>query len=587
MSVMNRGFFITVLLAAATAVGGDAAMAAETGAVPPTPPQLWADYDPDAGDFEEEIVREETRNGIQERESFITAHVLGEKVRVYCIYKVKEAATKAPGLLNVHGWMGTASIDQGYVNDGWAVMSFDYCGEMPNRPRFTRYPERLRHANMTGPVVHSHRPDRSSIADPSQASDYVWYAIQRRVVSYLSRQKEVDPVRLGAKGYSYGGTLMWPLATDPRIKAVVAYFGIGWNEYYRNKGVWMYAVPPVAPPKSPGEEIFLSAIAPEAHVPFITAATLWLNGSNDHHGGHERALESFKLFKPGVPRAYAIQARGHHNTERIEQDTKMWLEKHVLGKDVFWPAQPASALRLDADGVPELVVTPASPERVKSVEIYYALKDAVSFNRSWRDVPSIRRGDSWVASLPVMNIDDYVFGCANVFYDTTLVLSTEFNAAIPATLGPHAKATDRRADSFTSGRDGMAWTDVAEVEGVGGITGFRATDNRKGTRTENLGDPKWQAPPGGRLEFKFYCTEPQRLVVTAGNFAGEIEITASDAWQSKTIEPGVLVRKGGTEPLKDWASVSSVHFGPAAGADITKVIFAEFLWAGPQPAPRD
>jgi hypothetical protein len=250
---------------------------------------------------------------------------------------------------------------------------------------------------------------------------------------------------------------------------------------------------------------------------------------------------------------------------------------------VFWPAQPASTIRLDANGVPELVVKPASPERVKSVEIYYAVKEPVSFNRSWRDVPSARSGDSWGASLPVMNTDDYVFGYANVFYDTTLVLSTEFNAAIPAKLGPHAKATDRRADSFTSGRDGMSWTDVAEVEGVGGIKGFRATDNRKGTRTENLGDPKWQAPPGAQLEFKFYCTEPQRLVVTAGNFAGEIEITASDAWQSKTIAPSDLARKGSTEPMKNWVGVSSLHFGPAAGSDITKVIFAEFRWAKAEP----
>jgi len=114
--------------------------------------------------------------------------------------------------------------------------------------------------------------------------------------------------------------------------------------------------------------------------------------------------------------------------------------------------------------------------------------------------------------------------------------------------------------------------------------GFRATDNRKGTRTENLGDPKWQAPPGARLEFKFYCTEPQRLVVTAGSFAGEIEIPASDAWQSKTIEPSALVRKGSTEPMKDWASATSLQFGPAAGSDITKVIFAEFRWTAPEPA---
>ena len=223
----------------------------------PTPPDVWKDYDPDAGDFHEEIVREETRDGIRSRESFISAFVLGAEVRVYCLYAVKVGATRAPGLLNVHGWMGAPSIDRAYVDDGWAVMSFDYCGKTGDRPRFTKYPEPLKHGNMDramGGAVHSTTPDGQPITDPRQSSDYLWYAIQRRVVSYLERQPEVDRTRLGAKGYSYGGTLMWNLGTDPRIKAVVAYFGIGWNEYYRSKQVWMYDRRSDPPPRSPGNE---------------------------------------------------------------------------------------------------------------------------------------------------------------------------------------------------------------------------------------------------------------------------------------------------------------------------------------------
>jgi hypothetical protein len=56
-----------------------------------------------------------------------------------------------------------------------------------------------------------------------------------------------------------------------------------------------------------------------------------------------------------------MQVRGHHNTEKIGQDCKMWLEKYVLGKEVFWPAHPKAELALDAEGVPALVVTPHSP----------------------------------------------------------------------------------------------------------------------------------------------------------------------------------------------------------------------------------
>jgi len=559
------------------------------------PPQVWADYDPDKGEFKQEIVKEESKGGMVYRESYVSAYVRGEEIRVYCQYKVRAGAANAPGLLNVHGWMGAPSIDKSYVEDGWAVMTYDYCGNNGKRAHYTKYPAKLSHCNMDrafGTTIRSTTPDKKSITDPKQTSDYVWYAIQRRVLSYLEQQKEVDRSRLGAKGYSYGGTLMWPLATDPRIKAVVAHFGIGWNDYYRAKQVWMYRQPTIEPEKSPGEKIFLAGIAPEAYVPYITAATLFLNGSNDHHGGHERGLESFKMFRQGVPWAFAIQARGHHNTEKIGQDCKMWLEKHVLNKEVFWPGHPKSEIKLDPDGIPLLMVSPASPERVKKVEIFYALKSPCSFARSWRDAACIRKADTWVGTMPVMNVDDYVFGYANINYDTTVVLSTDFNAAIPSKLG-NAKATDQKSNVISTANEGMsAWTNIAEVEGPGGIRGFRSTNNQRGSGTEKLNDPKWQAPPDGQLGFTFYCTEPQTVILTAGDHHnGEIEITASDDWQEMVVNAGQLINRHNNQPMRDWSKVGKIHFRPKQASDLTKVIFAEFKWvrsvnAGADSTPK-
>lgn len=551
----------------------------------PGPMEIWSAYDPAAGDFREEIVREETTDGVYRRESYISVPVLGEDVRVYCVYAVKAGAMRAPGLLNVHGWMGAPAIDNDFVRDGWAVMSFDYCGKTGNRPHFTKYPEALRHGNMdrsVGPPVHSQQADGTSITDPRQASDFIWYCIQRRVLSYLEQQREVDPTRLGAKGYSYGGTLMWNLGTDPRVKAIVAYFGIGWTEYYRSKQVWMYDGRTDHPQPSAGEAIFLKSIAPEAHAPFITAATLWLNGSNDHHGGHERGIESFAKFKPGVPWAYAIQARGHHDTDKIGQDAKPWLEKYVLGKDIPWPDHPRSALRLAADGVPEIVVTPDAPERVRKVECFYALKEPCSFMRAWRDAASVRQGDSWVASTPVMNVDDYLFAYANITYDDTIVLSTPFNAAIPASLGA-ARATDKASDVIAS--DGYAaWTNVAELEGPQGIKAFRCTNNARGSTTEQLLDPKWKAPDGAALAFGFYCTEPQTILLSVDSrdrIGAEIEIPASDSWQEMVLPAGRLIRSETGQPLEDWSGVGMLRLRPKAGSDLTKVLFANFRWVRP------
>ena len=261
------------------------------------------------------------------------------------------------------------------------------------------------------------------------------------------------------------------------------------------------------------------------------------------------------------------------------QDAKLWLEKYVLGKEIAWPDHPRSELTLDSAGVPQLVVAPASAYRVKKVEMFYALKNPCSFNRSWRDAAAVRQGDRWVGSLPVLNVEDYVFGYANVTYDNTIVLSTDFNAAIPSKLG-NAKATDKPSDVIASSSYGE-WTNVAEVEGPKGIKGFRSTNNQRGSGTEQLYDPKWRAPANASLGFKFYCTEPQTVVLSGGDhnqYAVTLEITASDEWQEMVVPAERLISKFDQKPMKDWSVVGNLQLQPKVGSDLTKVLFAEFRW---------
>ena len=570
VSVVN----ILILSALCSAVSSRA----ETAKALPTPPEIWADYDPDAGDFNEEVVREETKDGVLYRDTYISAYVNGEEIRVYCLYAVKEGITNAPGLLNIHGWMSKAGIDMSYVNDGWAVMSYDYCGKSDGRPEYTKYPESLRHGNMdkaaSGGTINSQRHDGSFITDPSQTSDFIWYALQRRVLSYMLSQKEVDSDRIGAKGYSYGGSIIWNLGMDPRVKAIVSYFGVGYLEYYRTRGVWMYSVPRNEPEKTPGEELYLSAIAPQAHAPYIRAASLWLNGSNDHHGGHERGEQIFKLFQSDVPWAFAIQARGHHDTEKLGDNCRRWLEKHVLDRDINWPARPRSEIVLDEAGVPELRVTPDQPDRIEELKAYYALKEPVSFGRVWRDAETVREGNTWSAKMPVMNVDDYVFGFANIRYAGNIVISTDFNAVIPSTLG-NAVATDEPSTDLSG--DTAVWSDVAPAE-VGGIEGFRPLNNQRGTISRLFSDPKWKAPPGAALSLQFYCTQPQSLIIEVNDrYVADMEITAAEDWQTMIIKADALRSVHGTA-LSGWPEAASIRIKPKPGEDITKVVFANVKW---------
>ena len=548
------------------------------GAKFPAPPEVWKDYDPDQGDFKEEIVRQETKDGILRKESYFSAYVNGEEVRVFCKYAVKAGAQKAPGLLNVHGWMGGPAIDMKYVNDGWAVMAHDYSG-INKRSDYTQYPNALAHGHMEAKkmghqLIYDRMPDGSQTTNPKATSHYLWNAVQRRALSYLLAQKEVDPNRIGAKGYSYGGTIMWNLGMDSRVKAIVAYFGIGWINYYRDRAVWMHNNPYREPVKTPGQQLYLSAVAPQAHAAHITAASLWLNGSNDHHGGHERGCETFTKFKPGVPWGFAVQARGHHNTEKLGDNCKLWLEKHVLGENHFWPKRPKSQIKLDAEGVPELRLTPASSTEIKELQVYQCLKTSNNIARFWRDVDSVRQGNTWVAKLPVMNVDDYVFCYANIRYKNDCVLSSDFEAVIPAKLGK-AVATDKKADLISLGTG--QWSNVGPAEGVGGVQGFRPLDNRRGTSNIQFSDPRWKAPQGSKLSFRFYCTQPQEIVLSANRrFTTDLEITAANDWQSMTLQAKELISHG--VGLGDWSVADSIGIMPKADSDITKVIFAEFKW---------
>jgi hypothetical protein len=133
---------------------------------------------------------------------------------VFCKYAVKEGAKKAQGLLNVHGWMGGPAIDMKYVNDGWAVMAHDYSG-INTRSDYTKYPDALAHGHMEAKkmghaLIYDRMPDGSQTTNPKATSHYLWNAVQRRALSYLLAQKEVDPApRVTPMGVRLCGTLEW------------------------------------------------------------------------------------------------------------------------------------------------------------------------------------------------------------------------------------------------------------------------------------------------------------------------------------------------------------------------------------------
>ena len=84
------------------------------------------------------------------------------------------------------------------------------------------------------------------------------------------------------------------------------------------------------------------------------------------------------------------------------------------------------------------------------------------------------------------------------------------------------------------------------------------------------------------MSFRFYCTQPQDLRLEAnGRFVTDLKITASNEWQFIQFRPDQL-KHAQLGSMKDWSEVNQISIKPIKGADITKVVFADFQWVDSQ-----
>ena len=66
-----------------------------------------------------------------------------------------------------------------------------------------------------------------------------------------------------------------------------------------------------------------------------------------------------------------------------------------------------------------------------------------------------------------------------------------------------------------------------------------------------------------------------------GQYEQKLEIAASNEWQSMRLPASGLLNKHHQQPMADWSGTTSVSIKPAAGSDITQIIFADFEWSVP------
>lgn len=188
-----------------------------------------------------------------------------------------EDGETCPGMVLVHGGGGTAFAEwvRLWNSRGYAAITIDQCGALPERPDIDPPGTRRRH-DFSGPAGW----DASFSQMDDEVNDHWQYhAITAllRAHTILASMDGVDANRIGITGISWGGymtSLM--MGVDPRLKAAIPVYGCG---HITDNSCWKtnnYGnVGDVAVAR------WTELWEPRDYIPNAKMPTLWVNGTND------------------------------------------------------------------------------------------------------------------------------------------------------------------------------------------------------------------------------------------------------------------------------------------------------------------
>lgn len=562
--------------------------------------ELWAGFDEldRSTPLATEVLKQWEQDGVVCRVVRYQVGIFkGAPTRVAAFYAFPKGNEKLPALLSIHGGGQSAGFDDVLTDArrGYASISINWGG---NKLNFGR-------SNQTydgpqtdwGRLDATHPPQRNKtnhFAGPLTADDYTlddvesprnsnWFLVlmaARRAVTFLERQPEVDPQRIGVYGHSMGGKLTTDLAgIDGRVRAAVPSCG-GAGDIL----VGQTELPGCV--KTKPSDLESACVSDNAYIPRITCPILWLSPTNDFNAPIGNMAWNWRRLPDATTRFSIAPHLNHRHTDEHVMTRHLWFEQHL--KSAFtMPRTPQLELNLKtADGVPRVDVVPDDSVAVKRVDIYYSI-DPHELSRFWRDAKATQVGSRWAASCRPSSTEQPLFAFANVTYE------------LPARYRTTALGSGEGRTDFFAISSRVAAVGPAELKRAGIKAGDgpeRMIDD--GSRpwhdwyrlnwthpplwtasTRKLKDAKWRGPDGSTLRFEIKCATDNTLVVkvntnawgafvpgkSAVDYAVAKQLQGSPEWQSVTVRLNELAATDPklSAPLADWQTVTELSLSPS------------------------
>jgi hypothetical protein len=368
-------------------------------------------------------------------------------------------------------------------------------------------------------------------------------------------------------------------SVDSRVKAAAPIYGCGW-EFYQYP-------PDLTAPVDDNLKMWRKLIAPEAHAPRVKCPLLYLSATNDGHGRMDLAFRTLDSLGTKARSQVFTPNHDHHVEPDEAKSLALFMDRHLKGAPLMWPATPEVELVAGAGDVPEVRVTPAHPEQVERVDVYYCLNNDWPTTRFWRTANDVKREKGVSrAPAPFLAKTDVLFAFANVSYKSGVRISSRLvKRAVTEIAG--AKPTLGRQlliDAMETQTDWNwvpAYTDpcrddrfFAEWKGPDGARGFTLDPKTFGYGgamsyyfgTRKIGDPQFRGT-GRKVLLLDYpaANAPEKLTVRLTNRVpgqNPIEFTAlvqlpekgEGAWRTIRMEAGDF-RDAAKNALPNWDRV--------------------------------
>ncbi len=400
---------------------------------------MWAGFDPRAEPLETKVLHEWEEDGVLMRVVRFRIGVFkGKKATLVAIYGFPQELrdSKIPGLVQIHGGGQYADSKACLMNAkrGYATVSIAWAGRI-SAPKYRVSPQEVqlfwdgktddpayRITTDWGAVDGYHAPGRNKgnifpsakpaawtlddVESPRNSGWFLCALAARRALTFLERQPEVDPDRLGVYGHSMGGKLTVMTAVDPRVKAAAPSCG-GISD------------------RGNDSELFRATIGDDASLKHVKCPIVFLSPSNDFHGRIGDLPAAVDEIQSTDWRVTCSPHHNHQDTPPYEVATLLWFDQHLQGRAAL-PRTPQTKLQLaNSDGVPTIVVAPGAPDRIQAVDVWYTQDGKMretrfdrieTMHRFWHHVSAVRNGNRWHARLPLTSTNKPLFVYANVRY---------------------------------------------------------------------------------------------------------------------------------------------------------------------------